>query len=177
MKIYLVGLPGVGKTYIGNQLAKELNIKFIDLDDTIEQKSKLRIPEIFANFGQDIFREIEARELALLTNNSSEFVLATGGGAPCFHNNITKLISSGLVIWIKAIIPNILERIENDHLNKRPLFNNTNAYNIKNKLQQMYKQRIQYYQQAQIHYDADNNSITNLIMDIKQWKLTSSKRF
>lgn len=175
MKIYLIGLPGVGKTHIGKLLAHELNIKFIDLDDTIEKKSKLTITEIFANFGQDAFRQIEARELSLLTNNRAGFILATGGGTPCFYNNINKLIKSGPVIWIKAGMSRILEHIQNDNVNKRPMFSNKSQYDIKNTLVQMYKNRIKYYKQAHICHNSDNNSITNLIIEIKQCQLTYSK--
>ena len=82
MKLFLVGLPGSGKSTFGKQLAKRLDLLFIDLDDVIEAKAQQPIREIFAQQGADYFREVEREALLNTISKNSDFVMATVGGAP-----------------------------------------------------------------------------------------------
>jgi shikimate kinase len=84
MKIYLIGLPGSGKTTLGKQLAAQLKIDFVDLDTEIEKSEKRAIAVIFKEAGEDYFRSSEATELRKWSRAQNNFVMATGGGARVF---------------------------------------------------------------------------------------------
>ena len=98
-KIFLVGLPGSGKSTFGKSLAKALKKEFIDLDAEITTSEKKSIPEIFNKEGEEQFRIKEQQNLHLVVENSSQFLLATGGGAPCFFDNMEYMKSNGYVIF------------------------------------------------------------------------------
>lgn len=85
MKIYLIGMPGVGKTTIGVLLAQKLHLSFVDLDKYIELKNKKTIPELFSR-GEDYFRDCETKALASLAKRKN-IIISTGGGIICRSNN------------------------------------------------------------------------------------------
>ena len=86
--IILFGYMGVGKSYIGKKLSKELMIDFIDLDNYIETHEKKSISNIFFEKGEIYFRSIENKYLELILNKNLKCVISTGGGTPCYSNNI-----------------------------------------------------------------------------------------
>ena len=88
MRIFLIGLPGSGKTTLGKKVATYLQLPFFDLDEVIERSAGKRVPEIFADEGEAAFRKMESDTLQKIIADHSDFVMATGGGAPCFHNGI-----------------------------------------------------------------------------------------
>lgn len=118
-RIFLVGMPGSGKTTIGRLLAERLQIPFLDLDEIIEQISHRSINEIFEQDGERAFRQTEMQILELTLASQIEFVMATGGGTPCFYNGMERLKSRGMVIYLKAS-PDILNMRLAEHQN-RPL--------------------------------------------------------
>ena len=85
---FLMGMPGSGKSTLGKRLAAKLNVLFIDLDEYIVQKEKKTIETIFELHGEALFRELERNYLLEIINSGSVFLLALGGGSPCFNNNI-----------------------------------------------------------------------------------------
>lgn len=119
MKIFLIGMPGAGKSTLGRQLAGAFALPFYDLDKEIEKREGRTIPEIFGQSGEDHFRLIESTLLREFAGKGSSFVLATGGGAPCFFGNMETLKSSGLTIYLKVPITTLLQRLRNSK--NRPL--------------------------------------------------------
>lgn len=109
--IVLVGLMGAGKTSVGRRLADRLGFSFVDADHEIEQAAGQTIPEIFAQHGEDYFREGEKRVIARLLENGHQ-VLATGGGA--FMNAETRdaIKKSAVSIWLKADLELLLKRVQ-----------------------------------------------------------------
>ena len=116
--IVLVGLMGAGKTSVGRRLAEKLNVPFVDADHEICIAAGKTIPEIFADHGEDYFREGERRVIARLLENGKQ-VLATGGGA--FMNSETRdhIRQHGVSVWLKADIYLLLKRVAKR--NDRPL--------------------------------------------------------
>jgi len=88
MKIFLIGFMGCGKTYWGQKLSRKLQLPFFDLDAQIEEKEEKSIDAIFNQEGEEYFRLVEKDVLYLLTESHESFVMAAGGGTPCFYNNI-----------------------------------------------------------------------------------------
>jgi len=148
-KIFLVGLPGTGKTTLGKELATELNIPFFDLDEEIEKQAKQVIRSIFSEKGEDHFRQLEHDQLRRIIQESQSFVLSTGGGAPCFFDNMQMMNKSGTTIFINTPIHLIKQRIQHD--SARPLMQT-------NTLEGLYEKRKQWYEQA--HHSV--NSLTEL---------------
>jgi shikimate kinase len=147
-KIFLMGLPGSGKTYFGKQIAEANNRPFFDLDIIIETLTKKTVADIFAEQGVDAFRKIETETL-LNFSFSHNAVIALGGGTPCFHNNLNWIKNQGTTIYLDADINIIAERIATQK-NTRPLFLNHSVNDIKNALARLLQEREVYYKQADI---------------------------
>ena len=118
--IFLVGMPSSGKSTLGRRLAKELGYAFVDLDQLIVADQDMSIPEIFSRFGEPHFREVESRLLQNLPADSS-LLIATGGGAPCFYDNMDFIVRSGLSIFLDVPAEELAARIEAHAEDDRPL--------------------------------------------------------
>jgi shikimate kinase len=118
----LVGLPGSGKTTLGRQLAAHFNRPFLDLDAAIEARTGRRVREIFAAEGEDYFRALEAATLReALSYAGPPLVLATGGGTPCFHDNMALLNYAGPTLWLDVPLAVLAARLPPQEVAKRPL--------------------------------------------------------
>lgn len=101
MKIFLVGFMGSGKTTLGQKLAELMDVAFIDLDNKIESAEEKSVSEIFRDRGEEYFRTIESEALRK-TARIRNAVIATGGGAPCFHHNMKWMNENGITVYLKA---------------------------------------------------------------------------
>jgi shikimate kinase len=98
-KIYLTGMPGCGKSKVGRILAERLHLPFVDLDVVIAGAEGMEINRIFAERGEPWFRELEARWLRE-SSAVPAFVMATGGGAPCFYGNMEYMNGAGISVFL-----------------------------------------------------------------------------
>ena len=121
--IYLIGLMGAGKTTIGRQLAKALQLPFYDSDKAIEEQTGVDIPTIFEYEGEEGFRAREQNMIAELTQIDG-IVLATGGGAILREANRKALTENGFVVYLQCSVDKILQRTKRD--TQRPLLNTVN---------------------------------------------------
>jgi len=160
MKIYLIGYMGSGKSTLGRGLAKALGISWLDLDTEIESRYKISVPDFFSKYGEKAFRDVEHKVLNDITL-IPDIVVSTGGGAPCFYNNMELMNQSGLTIYLEATPALILTRI-GPYAWKRPLFQKMDGSDILEKITEHLKSREIYYQQAQITIDATNPDIKEL---------------
>ncbi|HCW06239.1 MAG TPA: shikimate kinase [Cytophagales bacterium] len=163
MKFFLIGLPGSGKTTLGKQLAEKLGIIFIDLDAEIERLEKKTVREIFAEKKEGYFRQVESAILKKLCLDKTDFVLATGGGTPCFFTNMEEMNRSGKTIFLNVAIPEITNRLLKTNLTDRPLFGATNANELKGKLEELLSKRIDFYNQAQVKFSSEKISVEEII--------------
>src|SRR5688572_1061429 len=108
MKLFLVGLPGSGKSTIGKQLSNLLNLPLVDTDDLIIQKEKSTIEEIFKYHGENYFRELEKKTLHELIA-SDKLIISTGGGLPCFFDNMEVINKNGISIYLNVSPESITE--------------------------------------------------------------------
>ncbi|MEM8938005.1 MAG: shikimate kinase [Bacteroidota bacterium] len=138
-KIFLVGLPGAGKTTLGMELAVYLGLRFVDLDQEIEKNTKQKIRSIFQEKGESYFRQLEYVHLRRVIDEIPEFVLATGGGTPCFFDNMHLMKNEGTTVFISTPIQLIKQRLQQDSI--RPLMQT-------NSLEHLLKERKKWYQQA-----------------------------
>jgi len=145
-KIFLIGMMGAGKSYWTKKIANWIKSAGYDLDDLIEMTEEKTITEIFEEEGEPHFRKLEAKILRWF-KEKKKFVLATGGGTPCFHENMDWMKKEGVVIWLDESVEVLVERLlaEKAH---RPLIANLSATEITNFIQQKLEERHTYYQQA-----------------------------
>jgi len=121
MKVVLIGYMASGKSTVGKLLASQLGIDFIDLDEYIEEREKKSIKNIFSEKGEIYFRKLEHNILVEILNENRSLVLSTGGGTPCYANNMqTILEQADHSVYLKMTIPQLVERIASEKSN-RPL--------------------------------------------------------
>jgi shikimate kinase len=148
MKIFLIGMPGSGKSTLGKQLAQKLNVPFTDLDTEIEDSEGMVVSEIFSKLGEDAFRQIESQTLIERSSSDESFVMATGGGAPCFYNGIDTMNASGLTIFLDVSINEIVERLSSKK--DRPLLVSETPQELKKRLEALEMKRRNIYKKASI---------------------------
>ncbi|MGE4287310.1 MAG: shikimate kinase [Salinivirgaceae bacterium] len=124
MRIYLLGYMGCGKSTIGKKLAKTLGFPFIDLDEQIEQQAGKTIVAIFEEDGEAVFRKIEQQALHQ-TFELENAVIATGGGAACYADNMDQMRVNGVTVYIELPAKALANRLKNA-AEKRPLLKNKN---------------------------------------------------
>lgn len=166
LKVVLVGLPGSGKSTFGRQLALELRFPFLDLDHQIEEKYQMKIPEIFSIHGEGKFREWETETLAELLQNDSSFVLATGGGAPCFNDNMDLINESSISVYLDVPLDSISDRLRASKVQNRPMFQGLDQGEITLKLKSLQSQREFYYNQAKIKLSGEDFSAELLMYEL-----------
>lgn len=157
MLIFLIGMPGSGKTTIGRELAKETGYKLLDLDAYIVQKEKLSIPQIFKTKGEEYFRAAETSCLKEIIEKSKDSILAVGGGTPCYNNNMQLMQNGGKTIYLKASVDSLVKRIESDST-ERPLFAKMNGKKLKEKIASMLEHREKFYRKAPMSFDTEGRT-------------------
>ncbi len=122
MNIILLGYMGSGKSTIGSKLASAINFEFIDLDDYIESKEGIAIPEIFETKGEIYFRKVEHNYLKEILLKKTKYVLSLGGGTPCYAGNMELIKSTSVTIsfYLKASIKELVTRLIKEK-ERRPL--------------------------------------------------------
>jgi shikimate kinase len=162
-KIFLVGLPGSGKSTLGKKLSSFLSLDFVDLDDEIIQSANKTIPEIFQDDGEQAFRDLERKTLEGFTDSKQSFVMATGGGTPCFFDSMTLMNTAGLTIYLEASIQTIIKRVQQS--DERPLIKGADPTA---KIRSLLEERESYYQQAFMKFHTDGASLEQLAENIKK---------
>lgn len=146
MRIYLIGYMGCGKSTLGKRLAKHLNLQFVDMDHYIEMRNHKSVPQIFAEEGEAEFRKKERKALEELSEFSN-IVIATGGGAPCFFDNIDLMNNTGTTIYMN-IDPAILADRLIHSKTERPLIKGKSQEELTVFIDEMLAKRRPFYSQA-----------------------------
>lgn len=166
LKIVFVGLPGSGKSSLGKKLAKQLNFDFIDLDHLIEQETGKKISEIFAEQGEGSFRELESYYLKKVLDGVGGFVLSTGGGTPCFNDNMDLINEKAVSVYLDVPMEEVLRRLSGDQVGKRPLFAGLGQGEIILKVKNLLASREMYYLQSKIKLQGEDISPEMLISEL-----------
>jgi len=123
--IFLIGMPGTGKSYWAEQLSERFNLAMLDTDDIIEEEEACSITELFDAKGEAYFRQREKEVLQGIIAQQQEpdaevLLIACGGGMPCYHNNIQTMLQAGKVIYLRSAAATLIERLLQE-FQKRPL--------------------------------------------------------
>lgn len=111
MRVFLIGFMASGKSSVGKKLARKLDLPFVDLDDYIEEKYSTTIRLLMYDKGIDRFREIEKESLETLVNKNENILISTGGGTPCYFDNMELMNKSGVTIYLEVDIPTLVDRL------------------------------------------------------------------
>jgi len=163
MRIYLVGYMGCGKSTIGRKIADLLGISFVDLDKYIEERYFKTIPAIFAEEGEAGFREKERLSL----NEVSQFenvVVGTGGGAPCFFDNMEVMNNNGVTIYIAPDTDVLAARLIKSKT-ERPLIAGKSIEELVVFIDNALLKRAPFYEKAKIIIRGENNLDPQLVID------------
>lgn len=154
MRIFLLGYMGVGKSTLGRMVAERLLMEFLDFDALLEEYQQMTITEIFTNLGEPFFRKLEHDLLREVIQTRDQFIMGTGGGLPCFHNNLELMNTYGHTIYLRSSAAAIAERLIQS-TGSRPLIANKSKEELLDFVTQMLKTREVYYNQAKTTVDLD----------------------
>lgn len=167
--VVLVGMMGVGKSSVGRRLASALAVSFTDADEEIERAAQMSIPEIFATYGEEYFRDGERRVIARLIEDAhGHGVIATGGGA--FVNAETRalILDRAIAVWLDADVDTLVERT--GRRDNRPLLQTANP---RETLARLRAERAPAYAEAPIHIFSANapqaQTLGKVLKGIAQW--------
>lgn len=168
MKIVLVGYMGSGKSTIGKLLAKRLNVNFLDLDSYIETAEGNTVKQLFSEKGELYFRKKEFFYLNEILDSQNHIVLATGGGTPCYGNNmaaITKATKNS--IYLKVSLPELVKRLFVEK-SQRPLIANIADEDLIEFIGKHLFERSFYYNQAEVTLSCDGRLPQDLALEIEK---------
>ena len=169
MNIVLLGYMGCGKSTIGNALASNLEIQYLDLDDYIQTKEKKIIREIFEEKGEIYFRKKENQYLQEVLQSTIDTVISLGGGTPCFAGNMELLKNDkkSKSIYLKTSLPELVDRLF-PKKDKRPLIAHlSNRDDLDDFIRKHLFERSFYYNQAESIISTDNKTIKEIVAEIK----------
>ena len=168
--IVLLGYMGSGKSSVAKELAKQIGFEFTDLDDYIQEKEQLKIPEIFTKKGEIYFRKMERIYLENLLQFQKPLVLSLGGGTPCYSDtmNLINQTSNFTSIYLSANVNTLTERLFKEK-EKRPLISHLETReDLNDFIKKHLFERSFYYNQAETIIKTDGKSISEIVEEIKQ---------
>ncbi|MDF0715384.1 shikimate kinase [Muricauda sp. 334s03] len=168
MKVVLLGYMASGKSTVGRLLARQLGMEFIDLDEYIEHDQKKSIKDIFSEKGEIFFRKLEHQMLKEVLEKDESIVLSTGGGTPCYGNNMdTILKQSEHSVYLNLSIPKLVDRISKEK-EDRPLVRNISDEELPEFIGKHLFERRPYYLQAKHILDCNDANAETVTENIKE---------
>ncbi len=164
MKIFLIGFMGSGKTHRGRQLSQKLNLPFFDLDEQIVNSEGKSINRIFEEEGEEYFRLKEKEVLNIITESHSSFIMACGGGAPCYFNNIEYMNQSGVTVWLNTPLQTLFKRLAKER-DQRPLLKSLTDVQLNTFIIRKFSDRKIYYEQAKVLIEDDEHITLDQIIE------------
>ena len=168
--IILVGFMGSGKTYWGMRLSQILNLNIVDTDRLIEKCEGKPIPSIFEEHGETYFRELERESIKKIQSNS-RLIISTGGGMPCFNDNMSLLNTKGLTIYLKCKVETLTNRLMKEKLD-RPLIKDKSELELSEYIQNLLNERDFFYRQSNIIIEEEYQNLDQIINHIKNARIS-----
>ncbi len=165
--VFLIGYMGSGKTTTGRKLARSIGYFFFDLDEEIEKLTGKNLPQIFSEEGEDAFRLLEHSVLASLANRKN-IVVATGGGAPCYYNNMELMKKSGVTVYFRMKPESLAKRLLVARV-KRPLIEGITAADLPGFIAGHLSKREDYYSSAHITIKGESLDLEHLVGKIREY--------
>ena len=144
--IFLIGMMGSWKSTVGQKLSEALNMEFIDTDDAIEEMTEMKMVDIFREFGEEKFRQMETAYFCEKAKQPGQ-IFSTGGGIVIGEKNRKVLLNNGICFLLDALPQTLADRIHNT--TKRPLLRDNN--NLEDRLQTIWNNRSKFYKGCANH--------------------------
>ena len=152
--VFLIGYMGCGKTTLGEALARQMGLRYIDLDEYIEHQQELTIVELFAREGEKRFRELETEALNLVAA-MNDVIVGCGGGTPCHSDNMALMNEKGITVWLTTSPERITARLLlPEQKAKRPRIVNMADEAVLKLVKAELGHRSKFYCQAQLQFDS-----------------------
>ncbi len=164
--IFLVGFMGSGKTTWGKKLANAMGLPFLDLDHEIVKHIGMSIPEYFALHGEDRFRTVEREIMQQQLGKTG--VISTGGGTPCYFDNMDWLLEHGTVLYLKHSPKSLWNRLSNSDVNKRPALKGMTGDDLLAFIETKLAERAPFYERSSIIVDQINTPLEELVNLLKR---------
>ena len=163
-RIFLIGYMGSGKSSALKQLGKLLSWETYDLDRLFEERYKISVQDFFHKYDETAFRKLESQLLKEIVNYENA-IIATGGGTPCFYDNMEWMNANGTTIFIKVSPKTAVNRLI-DSKKKRPLIEGKSEQELLEYVEQHYGERMPFYEKAHITIKGENLDFKDLLDDI-----------
>jgi shikimate kinase len=165
MNIYFIGFMGSGKSYYSKMLSREVMMPAFDMDHIIEDLEGENIHDIFYGKGEPYFRELERSVLKDLTKLNKGYLIACGGGTPCYQDNVDLMNAQGATIYLKASKEYLFDRLKNGRMN-RPLISMMDNLELKKFIATTLEEREQFYKKATKTINIETITLPLLIQTI-----------
>lgn len=162
MRIFIIGFMASGKSTIGKKLSNKLNMPFIDLDKVIEENQNQTIRSLIYQSGEDNFRQIEKEMLQQVISQNDHAVISTGGGTPCFFDNMEMMNKAGTTIYLEVDLAVLINRLMNSKT-ERPLIWGKSKADLTQYAQSLLEKRNPYYSKAKYKISGKNLTADDLI--------------
>lgn len=159
--IFLIGFMGSGKTTVGKKLAKQLNKKFVDLDQLMVQQVGMSIPAYFEQYGEEKFRLLERDSLRQLSD--TDCLVSTGGGSPCYFDNMAFMLAHGLVIYLSLTPKALWSRLQHSNIESRPALKGLQNEELLAFIESKLTDREPFYSQAHLAIDQLQTPVENIV--------------
>lgn len=160
MRIYLVGYMGAGKSTTSKRLAHQLGWEAYDTDRLFEERYKISINDFFHKYDADLYRRLET-EILHETLSLDQAVIATGGGTPCFNNNMAWMNQHGFTVFLKISPESAITRLTQSKV-KRPILIDKSPDELAAFIMKNYAERLPFYEQAQLTFKGENCDVAAL---------------
>jgi shikimate kinase len=157
---------GSGKTHWGKILSRQTGLPYFDLDEVIVAAEKKSIQQLFHDNGEEYFRIKEQEVLEALSEDHDNIIISTGGGTPCFFNNIDFMKQQGKVVWLNTSVDILLERLLRQK-HSRPLIKNISDGELKSFIVKKLQDRKMYYEQAHVMLHEETITIESLLKSLE----------
>lgn len=168
MKIYFVGYMFSGKSSVGKKISRNLGLDFYDLDTLFEERYKISVSDFFSRYDESAFRKLEGGILRS-TAQLEDCVISTGGGTPCFGDNMDFILGNGISVYLKSSVGTIMSRKANSK-RPRPILVDMTPEDVRTFVERQLAERERFYEKADITVDAENidiEKLAKLILDRK----------
>lgn len=153
--IFLIGYMASGKTTLGRAVSEASGVRFVDLDEYIEQQAGMTVADIFASRGEAAFRSLETSALRALAASPGPLVVACGGGTPCFGANMELMNLLGLTVYLDASEDVIFSRLTAER-SRRPLVARLSGDDLRSYISDSLAGRMPFYSKAAARFSTDS---------------------
>ncbi len=157
-------MTGSGKTTLGKEIARKYNYHFVDMDEEIVANEGKSIEQIFDLSGELHFRQLETELLRSIINKDGNWIVSTGGGTPCFNQNMSIINENGISIWIDPSAQALTNRLwHSDNKENRPMIKNKTKHELAEFINIKLLERSQFYSQAKHQLHSDDIKLEEIV--------------